>query len=160
EEAEQHSAEAAGRHSTEAAGQSLPQFGSASAEFVPLRLLTERLQAGGAGADTFYAQVGTYAEPAADESHAVYFGGDEYAPTPSLTGDVALLRAVRGDRHGNLVFTDAGRAFAVLAAKACAATIAEVGELTDRLEPHETHLSGSHVARLLVSRPTHRHHGG
>ncbi|MDG4861211.1 hypothetical protein P8605_24060, partial [Streptomyces sp. T-3] len=36
EEAEQHSAEAAGRHSTEAAGQSLPQFGSASAEFVPL----------------------------------------------------------------------------------------------------------------------------
>ncbi|WP_327351560.1 CoA-transferase [Streptomyces sp. NBC_01304] len=147
-------------HSTEEAGQELPQLGSASAQFVPLRLLEERLQAGGAGAATFYAQVGTYAEPAADESHAVYFGGDEYGPVPALTGDLALLRAERGDRRGNLAFADEGREFAVLAAKACASTLAEVGQLVDRLEPHETHLSGTHVTCLLAPRPTHQHHHG
>lgn len=80
--------------------------------------------------------------------------------------DVALVRAARGDRTGNLVFHAAARNFNPLAAMAGRLTIAEVEEVVDVgvLTPDEIHLPGIFVQRVVpvppgnpeADRPAHR----
>ena len=54
------------------------------------------------------------------------FDGREYVLEESITTDFALVRAVRGDRHGNLVFAKAARNFNPLCAMAARVAVAEV----------------------------------
>lgn len=66
--------------------------------------------------------------------------------------DFALVRAWRGDRHGNLVFRKAAANFNPLAAMAGRITIAEVEELAEpgELRPDEIHLPGIYVQRIVA----------
>ncbi|MBB4915614.1 CoA transferase subunit A [Streptosporangium saharense] len=143
--------------------------GDIEVELTPQGSLAERLRAGGSGIPAFYtpAGVGTPIADgglplrhAPDGSVAVAsppkevreFDGGQYVLERGITTDFALVRAAKGDRHGNLVFSKAARNFNPLAAMAGRVTIAEIEELTE-LDPDEVHLPGVFVQRVLVLTP-------
>ena len=69
----------------------------------------------------------------------------------ALNGDYALVKAWKGDTHGNLVFRKTARNFNPLVAKAGRITIAEVEHLVPagELDPDEIHLPGIYVQRII-----------
>lgn len=142
--------------------------GELEVELVPQGTLAERLRAGGAGVPAFYtpAGVGTQVAQgglpwryAADGTVAVAsppketrdFDGRTYVLEHAITTGFALVRAWRGDRHGNLVFRKAAANFNPLAAMAGRITVAEVEELVEpgELSPDEIHLPGIFVQRVV-----------
>ncbi|MFD3333191.1 CoA transferase subunit A [Streptomyces sp. NPDC058700] len=146
--------------------------GELEVELVPQGTLAERLRAGGCGIPAFYtpAGVGTQVADgglpwryAADGGVAVASPPKEireYAGRPhvlehGITTDYALVRAWRGDRHGNLVFRHASANFNPLAAMAGRITIAEVEELVEpgALDPDRVHLPGVFVQRVVPLTP-------
>ncbi|RVX42568.1 3-oxoacid CoA-transferase subunit A [Nonomuraea polychroma] len=143
--------------------------GELEVELTPQGSLAERLRAGGSGIPAFYTPAGVGTPVAEgglplrhnpDGSIAVAsppkevreFGGRPYVLEYGITTDFALVRAAKGDRHGNLVFNKAARNFNPLAAMAGRTTIAEVEELTE-LDPDEVHLPGVFVQRVLPLTP-------
>jgi 3-oxoacid CoA-transferase subunit A len=146
--------------------------GELELELTPQGTLAERLRAGGAGVPAFFtpAGVGTLVADgglpwryAADGSVAVAspakevreFDGRAYVMERAVTTDFALVRAARGDRHGNLVFNKASRNFNPLAAMAGRIAIAEVEELVEpgAIDPDEVHLPGVFVRRVVELTP-------
>ncbi|WP_035840190.1 CoA transferase subunit A [Kitasatospora azatica] len=146
--------------------------GELELELVPQGTLAERLRAGGCGIPAFFtpAGVGTQVADgglpwryAPDGSVAVAsppkevreYDRREYVLERGITTDFALVRAARGDRHGNLVFNKAARNFNPLAAMAGRITIAEVEELVEpgELDPDEVHLPGVFVQRVVALTP-------
>ncbi|WP_338898126.1 CoA transferase subunit A [Streptomyces sp. TG1A-60] len=146
--------------------------GELEVELVPQGTLAERLRAGGAGIPAFYtpAGVGTQVADgglpwryAADGGVALAspakesrtFGERAYILEHGITTDYALVRARRGDTHGNLVFNMAAANFNPLAAMAGRITIAEVEELVEpgELPPDAIHLPGVFVQRVLALTP-------
>jgi 3-oxoacid CoA-transferase subunit A len=83
------------------------------------------------------------------------YDGREYVLERGITTDFALVRAAKGDRHGNLVFAKASRNFNPLAAMAGRITVAEVEELVEpgAIDPDEVHLPGVFVQRVLALTP-------
>ena len=146
--------------------------GELELELTPQGTLAERLRAGGSGIPAFFtpAGVGTQVADgglpwryAADGTVAVAsppkevreFDGSVYVLERGITTDFALVRAFKGDRHGNLVFRKAARNFNPLAAMAGRVTIAEVEQLVEpgELEPDEVHVPGVFVQRVLALTP-------
>ncbi|MEU1123403.1 CoA transferase subunit A [Streptomyces sp. NPDC005899] len=146
--------------------------GELEVELTPQGTLAERLRAGGAGIPAFYtpAGVGTQVAEgglpwryAPDGSVAVAsppketrnFSGRPYLLEHGITTDFALVRAWRGDRHGNLVFRRAAANFNPLAAMAGRVAIAEVEELVEpgELAPDDVHLPGVYVRRIVELTP-------
>ncbi|MGY0071309.1 CoA transferase subunit A [Streptomyces sp. QTS137] len=146
--------------------------GELEVELTPQGTLAERLRAGGAGVPAFYTpagvgtQVATGGLPwryAPDGSVAVAsppketrdFHGRPYVLEHGITTGYALVRAWRGDRHGNLVFRRAAANFNPLAAMAGRVTVAEVEELVEpgELAPDEVHLPGVYVQRIVLLSP-------
>ncbi|MDT7845319.1 CoA transferase subunit A [Streptomyces justiciae] len=142
--------------------------GELEVELVPQGTLAERLRAGGAGIPAFYtpAGVGTQVangglpwRHAPDGSVAVTsppkeirtFQGRPHVLEHGITTDFALVRAWRGDRHGNLVFRRSAANFNPLAAMAGRITVAEVEELVEpgELRPDEVHVPGVFVQRVV-----------
>ncbi|MEU7852114.1 CoA-transferase [Micromonospora parva] len=80
------------------------------------------------------------------------FDGTTYVLERSVTTDFALVRASKGDRHGNLVFDKTTANFNPLCAMAGRITIAEVEELVDPggIDPNDVHLPGIFVQRVIV----------
>ncbi|MEU9987080.1 CoA transferase subunit A [Streptomyces sp. NPDC048045] len=155
--------------------------GELEVELTPQGTLAERLRAGGAGIPAFYttAGVGTqvadgglpwrYAAGgtprtesggstvavASPPKEVRAFDGVDHILEHAITTDYALVRAARGDRHGNLVFRRAARNFNPLAAMAGRITVAEVEELVEPgvLGPDEIHLPGVFVQRVVALTP-------
>lgn len=142
--------------------------GELELELVPQGTLAERLRAGGCGIPAFFTPAGVGTQVAegglpwrydADGNVVVASPakevrtcrGAEYVLEESITTDFALVRAARGDRHGNLVFDKSARNFNPLAAMAGRFTIAEVEELVEpgRLDPDAIHLPGVFVQSVL-----------
>ena len=147
--------------------------GELEVELVPQGTLAERLRAGGAGIPAFYtpAGVGTQVADgglpwrhAPDGSVALAsppkeirtFQGRRHVLEYGITTDFALVRAWRGDRHGNLVFRRSAANFNPLAAMAGRVTVAEVEELVEpgELSPDEIHVPGIFVQRMVRLTPT------
>lgn len=146
--------------------------GELEVEMIPQGTLAERLRAGGAGIPAFYtpAGVGTLvadgglpwrydgsggvalASPAKEVRE---FDGQEYVLERGIRTDFALVRAAKGDRHGNLVFNKSTRNFNPLAAMAGRVTIAEVEELVEpgEIDPDAVHLPGIYVQRVVELTP-------
>lgn len=80
------------------------------------------------------------------------FDGTEYVLERAIRTDFALVRAAKGDRHGNLVFNKAARNFNPLAATAGRITLAEVEELVEpgEIDPDHVHLPGIFVQRVIA----------
>jgi 3-oxoacid CoA-transferase subunit A len=146
--------------------------GELELELLPQGTLAERLRAGGCGIPAFFtpAGVGTQVAEggmpwrhapdggvavAAPPKEVREFGGRGYVLEHSITTDFALVRAARGDRHGNLVFAKAARNFNPLAAMAGRVTVAEVEELVEpgELDPDAVHLPGVFVQRVVALSP-------
>jgi 3-oxoacid CoA-transferase subunit A len=84
-------------------------------------------------------------------------GGEEpFVLEEAIVADFGLVRAWRGDRHGNLVFKDSARNFNPLAAMAGKVTIAEVEELVElgEIDPNDVHLPGVYVHRVVPLTPS------
>jgi acyl CoA:acetate/3-ketoacid CoA transferase alpha subunit len=73
----------------------------------------------------------------------------------AIRADFGLVRAAKGDRHGNLVFNQSARNFNPLCAMSGRITVAEVEQLVEpgELHPDEVHLPGIFVQRVLPLTP-------
>ena len=81
--------------------------------------------------------------------------GREYVLEEAIIADFGLVRAWKGDRHGNLVYRDSARNFNPLAAMCGRVTIAEVEHLVDpgELDPNDVHTPGVFVQRVVALTP-------
>ena len=82
-------------------------------------------------------------------------GEKQYVLEEAIVADFGLVRAWKGDRHGNLVFRDSARNFNPLAAMCGRVTIAEVEHLVEpgELEPNDVHTPGVYVQRVVALTP-------
>ena len=125
--------------------------GSVELEVVPQGTLSERIRAAGAGVPAFYTRTGVGTELAAGKE-ARTIGGREYLLEFALPGDIALIRARRGDSWGNLAYHATARNYAPTMAAAAGLTIAEVAEPVGEpgaLDPELIVTPGIYVDRLL-----------
>jgi 3-oxoacid CoA-transferase subunit A len=150
--------------------------GELEVELTPQGTLAERLRAGGSGIPAFFTATGVGTQVAEgglpwryDDSGNVAIasppkevrtfqtadGEREFVLENAIVTDFALIRAWRGDRHGNLVFNDSARNFNPLCAMSGRTTIAEVEELVEpgELPPNDVHLPGVFVQRVLPLTP-------
>ncbi len=119
-------------------------------EFVPQGTFAERIRAGGAGIPAFFtpAGVGTVI---ADGKETRVFDGKEYVMEKGLRADLALIKAYRGDKAGNLIYRRTSRNFNPMMATAADFTIAEVEELVEigQIDPDGVHTPGVYVDLIL-----------
>jgi 3-oxoacid CoA-transferase subunit A len=121
-------------------------------EFTPQGTLAEKLRAGGSGIPAFFTRTGV-GTIVADGKEVRNFDGSDYVMERSLTADVALVKAWKADRSGNLVYRSTARNFNPLCAMAGKVTIAEVEELVDvgGIDPDAVHTPGIFVQRIVVN---------
>ncbi|MDO5651058.1 MAG: CoA transferase subunit A [Moraxella sp.] len=126
--------------------------GELEVELTPQGTLAEKLRAGGAGIPAFYTATGVGTQ-IADGKEVRCFGSREYILEHSLTADVALVKAQKADKAGNLIFNKTARNFNPDCAMAGRITIAEVEELVEigELDPDSVHLAGVFVQRIVVN---------
>lgn len=146
--------------------------GELELELTPQGTLAEKLRAGGAGIAAFYTQTGVgtqvaegglprryspdgtiaVASPVKDvRSFPVDGTPRDFVLEEAITTDFALVHALAGDRHGNLIFNKAARNFNPLAAMAGRVCIAQVEQLVEpgELDPDRIHLPGVFVHRVV-----------
>ncbi|MFG1921778.1 3-oxoacid CoA-transferase subunit B [Cryptosporangium sp. NPDC048952] len=150
--------------------------GELAVELVPQGTLAEKLRAGGSGIPAFFTPTGAgsqveegglpwrygpggaiVARSGPKRTEQFDLAGRERTCVleEAITTDFGLVRAWKGDRHGNLVFRQSARNFNPLAAMAAAVTIAEVEELVEpgELTPDQIHLPGIFVHRVVLLTP-------
>ena len=150
--------------------------GELEVELTPQGTLAERLRAGGSGIPAFFTPTGVGSQVAdgglpwryaADGTVAVaspakevrVFEHDgvqrEYVLEHAIVADYGLVRAWKGDRHGNRVFNKSSRNFNPRAAMAGRITVAEVEHLVEpgEIDPDDVHLPGIYVQRVLPLTP-------
>lgn len=146
--------------------------GELEVELTPQGTLAEKLRAGGSGIAAFFTQTGVgtqmadgglpvrydgsggiavASEPKEVRSYTVRGNEREFVLEEAITTDYSLVHALRGDRHGNLVFNKATRNFATVAAMAGKVCIAQVEELVEpgEIDPDQVHLPGIYVHRVV-----------
>ena len=126
--------------------------GELELEFTPQGTLAEKLRAGGAGIPAFYTKTG-YGTLVAEGKETREFDGEWYVMERSLRADVALVKAWKADKSGNLLFNKTARNFnplAAMAAKVCVVEVEEIVEIGE-IEPDQVHLPGIYVQRLVLN---------
>ena len=126
--------------------------GELEVELTPQGTLAEKLRAGGAGIPAFYTQTGV-GTLVAEGKEVREFEGKEFILENSLTADVALVKAYKADKAGNLVFRKTARNFNPECAMAGKITVAEVEQVVEigELDPDDIHLPGIYVNRIVVN---------
>lgn len=150
--------------------------GELEVELTPQGTLAERMRAGGSGIPAFFTAsgVGTQvaqgglpwrydsaggvavASPAKPiQTFDTREGPREFVLERAIVADFGLVRAWRGDRHGNLVYRASARNFNPLAAMCGRVTLAEVEELVEPgdLDPNQVHTPGVFVHRVVALTP-------
>jgi len=124
--------------------------GEVKVEITPQGTLAERMRAAGAGIPAFYTPtgVGTVVQ---DGKETKEIDGRTYLLERALRGDVALVRAAKSDRFGNLRFWRTARNFNPVAASAARLSIVECDELVENgaIDPDDVHLAGIFVHRIV-----------
>ncbi len=125
--------------------------GDLELELTPQGTLAEKLRAGGAGIPAFYTRT-AYGTSLAEGKPTAEFNNKEYVLEEGLTADLALVKAWKADKAGNLIFRKTARNFNPLCAKAARVTVAEVEEIVEigELDPHGIHTPGLYVDRILL----------
>lgn len=142
--------------------------GEIEVELTPQGTLAERIRAGGAGIAAFYTPTGAGTVVsdgglpvlyAADGSIAKLsqkketrvIDGRTYVLEPAIRGDVALVKAWKGDRFGNLVYRHTAMNFNPAMATAAKVTVAEVEQLVEpgAIDPDHVHTPGIYVHRIF-----------
>jgi 3-oxoacid CoA-transferase subunit A len=150
--------------------------GELEVELTPQGTLAERMRAGGSGIPAFFTATGVgtqvaegglpwryddagnvaVASPAKEvRVFATAEGEKEFVLEEALVADFGLVRAWKGDRHGNLIYRDSARNFNPLAAMCGRVTIAEVEHLVEpgEIEPNDVHTPGVYVQRVVRLTP-------
>ncbi|HVF63955.1 MAG TPA: 3-oxoacid CoA-transferase subunit A [Casimicrobiaceae bacterium] len=124
--------------------------GEIELELVPQGNLAERIRAAGAGIGAFYTPTGFGTDLAKDKEPRV-IDGRSYVLEYPIRGDFALIKALRGDRWGNLVYRKTARNFGPIMASAAAVTIAQVREVVNLgdLDPEDVVTPGIFVKRVV-----------
>jgi 3-oxoacid CoA-transferase subunit A len=124
--------------------------GELEIEFNPQGTLAERIRAGGAGIYGFYTRTGAGTQVAAGKETRVV-DGESYVLETGLRADLAIIKAWKGDREGNLIYRKTARNFNPVMATAAKVTIAEVEELVPNgtLAPDGIHTPGIYVNRIF-----------
>jgi 3-oxoacid CoA-transferase subunit A len=128
--------------------------GELELDFTPQGTLAEKLRAGGAGIPAFFTRTGV-GTVVSDGKEIREFDGKKYVMERSLFADISLVKALKADRSGNLVYNLTARNFNPNAAMAGRITVveAEVIVPTGEIDPDAIHLPGIYVHRI-VHNPT------
>jgi 3-oxoadipate CoA-transferase alpha subunit len=128
----------------------LYRAGKIELELVPQGNLAERMRAAGAGIGAFYSPTGV-GTPLAEGRETRTIDGRDYLLEHPIHGDVALIRAHRADRMGNLVYRKTARNFGPVMAAAARTTIAQVSEIVPvgELDPEAVVTPSIYVDRLV-----------
>jgi 3-oxoacid CoA-transferase subunit A len=131
--------------------------GELELEFCPQGTLAERLRAGGAGIPAFYTRTGV-GTVVAEGKPTELFDGETFVMERGIRADLALVKAWKADRFGNLVFRKTARNFNPMVATSGRVTVAEVEELvpTGSIDPDQVHTPGIFVDRIVVTRSEKR----
>lgn len=126
--------------------------GELEVELTPQGTLAEKLRAGGAGIPAFFTPTGV-GTVIAEGKEVREFNGKDYILEESLTADVALVKAYKADKAGNLIFRKTAQNFNPVCAMAGKITIAEVEQIVEigDLDPDEIHLPGIYVNRIVLN---------
>jgi 3-oxoacid CoA-transferase subunit A len=150
--------------------------GELEVELTPQGTLAERMRAGGSGIPAFFTATGVGTQVAEgglpwrydDQGNVVVSspakevrtfetaeGPKEFVLEQAIVADFGLVRAWKGDRHGNLVYRQSARNFNPLAAMSGRVTIAEVEHLVEpgELDPDSIHTPGVFVQRVVPLTP-------
>ena len=126
--------------------------GELALEFVPQGTLAERLRAGGAGIPAFFTRTGV-GTLVAEGKEQREFDGHHYVMERALVPDVALGKAWKADKAGNLIFRRTARNFnpaTIMAGKISVVEVEEIVE-TGTFDPDAVHLPGIYVHRLVLN---------
>ncbi|HZT87605.1 MAG TPA: 3-oxoacid CoA-transferase subunit A [Stellaceae bacterium] len=119
-------------------------------ELVPQGILSERMRCAAAGLGGFFSpvSVGTRLAEGKEERE---IDGRRYVLEKPLRGDVALIKADRGDRWGNLTYRKSARNFNPTMAQAAALSIAQVSRFVELggIDPEHVITPGIFVDRLV-----------
>ena len=124
--------------------------GELELEFNPQGTLAERMRAGGCGIPGFYTKTGVGTLVAEGKEHKD-FDGETYILERGIVADLAVVKAWKADKTGNLVFRKTARNFnppAAMCGKVCVVEVEEIVE-TGTLGGDEIHLPGIYVHRLI-----------
>lgn len=126
--------------------------GELEVELTPQGTLAEKLRAGGAGIPAFYTATGV-GTSIAEGKEVREFKGKSYLLESSLTADVALIKAYKADKAGNLVFRKTARNFNPECAMAGRYTIVEVEQIVElgEIDPDDIHLAGIYVNAVVLN---------
>jgi 3-oxoacid CoA-transferase subunit A len=150
--------------------------GELEVELTPQGTLAERMRAGGSGIAAFFTATGggtqvaegglpwkyddagnviVASPPKETREFETSDGRREFVLEEAIIADFGLVRAWKGDRHGNLIYRDSARNFNPLAAMCGRLTIAEVEELVEpgELNPNDVHTPGVYVQRVVALTP-------
>ncbi|WP_296607230.1 CoA transferase subunit A [Nocardioides sp.] len=150
--------------------------GELEVELTPQGTLAERMRAGGSGIPAFFTATGVGTQvaegglpwrydaegnvvksspPKQTQAFETADGPKEFVLEHAIVADFGLVRAWKGDRHGNLVFRDSARNFNPLAAMCGRLTIAEVEHLVEpgEIDPNQVHTPGVFVQRVVELTP-------
>ena len=128
----------------------LYRSGKLELELVPQGNLAERIRAAGAGVGAFFSPTG-YGTELAKGKETREINGKHYVLEMPIYGDVALIRAEKGDRWGNLVYRKAARNFGPVMATAARLTVATVHEVVElgALDPEAVVTPGIFVSKIV-----------
>jgi 3-oxoacid CoA-transferase subunit A len=124
--------------------------GELEVELTPQGTLAERIRAAGAGIPAFFTPAG-YGTEVAQGKEVREYDGKMYILEEAFKSDFAIVKAWKGDTHGNLIFKGTARNFNPMMAKAGKITIVEVEELVQpgALDPNNVHVAGVYVHRIF-----------
>ncbi|MDH1705229.1 CoA transferase subunit A [Acinetobacter johnsonii] len=126
--------------------------GELEVELTPQGTLAEKLRSGGAGIPAFFTQTGV-GTLIAEGKEVRDFNGRPHILEMSLTADIALVKAYKADKAGNLVFRKTARNFNPDCAMAGKFTIAEVEQVVEigEIDPDDIHLPGIYINRVVLN---------
>jgi 3-oxoacid CoA-transferase subunit A len=130
--------------------------GELELEFTPQGTLAERMRAGGAGIPAFFTRTGVGTIVAEGKPTMVFdgvWGNKEYVMERSIRADVALVKAWKADKQGNLVYRKTARNFNPVVAMCGKVTVAEVEQIVENgaIDPDHVHTPGIFVQRLVLN---------
>jgi 3-oxoadipate CoA-transferase alpha subunit len=128
----------------------LYRAGKIELELTPQGNLAERIRAAGAGIGGFFSPTG-YGTLLAEGKETRLINGRHYVLESPIHADFALIKALKGDRWGNLVYRKAARNFGPIMAMAATCTIAQVSEVValGELDPEVIVTPGIFVQRVV-----------
>ena len=126
--------------------------GELEVELTPQGTLAEKLRAGGAGIPAFFTPTGV-GTLIAEGKEIRKFDGQDFILEKSLTADIALVKAYKADKAGNLICRKTAQNFNPVCAMAGKISIAEVEEIVEigDLDPDEIHLPGIYINRIVLN---------